>query len=151
MGTRRDNITGMERAQIAMQVLPPSRPHGLVTQLSQTYSVSRQTIYNIAATGKALLETHMQPGPHGPCPAQLSVRVDRNRLERSTIVLTEAGVSQRDIGLCLEEMLDTRLSPAWVNAKLSKLEARATEVNASWRPTVTETFSGDEIYWLSEN
>lgn len=146
MGARRDNIIGMERAQIAIQVLPPSRPHGLVTELSKTYSVSRQTIYDIAASGKALLETHMQPGRHGPCPAQLNVQVDRDRLDRSTIVLTEVGVSQRDIGLCLEEMLDTRLSPAWVNARLSKLEVRAAEVNASWRPIVTETLSGDEIY-----
>ena len=146
MGARRDNITGTERAQIAIQVLPPSRPHGLVTQLSQTYSVSRQTIYDIAATGKALLESQMQPGPHGPCPGIVNVLVDRNRLERSTLVLTEAGVSQRDIEVCLKEMLDTRLSPAWVNAKLSKLEAKAAVVNESWRPTVIETFSGDEIY-----
>ena len=146
MGARRDNITGTERAQIAIQVLPPSRPHGLVTQLSQTYSVSRQTIYDIAATGKALLESQMQPGPHGPCPAIVNVLVDRNRLERSTLVLTESGVSQRDIEVCLKEMLDTRLSPAWVNAKLSKLEAKATVVNESWRPTITETLSGDEIY-----
>jgi len=146
MGARRDNITGIERGQIVIEVLPASRPQGLVTELSQTYNVSRQTIYNIAAAGKAVLESHMQPGPHGPCPAKLNVQVDRDGLERSTLVLTEAGVSQRDIGLCLEEMLDTRLSPAWVNAKLSKLEAVAAMVNASWHPMVSETFSGDEIY-----
>jgi hypothetical protein len=146
MGTRRDDITGMERAQIAIEVLPPYRPQGLVTDLAQAHGVSRQTIYTIAAAGKALLEAEMQPGPHGPYPATKEVRVDRNRLARSTVVLTEVGVSQRDIGFCLAEMLDTRLSPAWVNAELAKREALAAGVNASWQPTVTETLSGDEIY-----
>ena len=107
MGARRDNITGKERADIAIQVLPSSRAHGLVTELSRTYGISRQTVYNIAAAGRALLETGMQPGAHGPCPTQKNVLVDRDRLERSTLVLTEAGVSQREVGLCLDEMLDT--------------------------------------------
>jgi hypothetical protein len=43
-------------------------------------------------------------------------------------------------------MLDTRLSPAWVNAELCRREALAMAVNASWQPAITETFSGDEIY-----
>jgi hypothetical protein len=146
MGTRRDNITGKERAEIAIQVLPPSRPHGLVTELSQTYGISRQTVYNIAVAGRDLLENGMQPGPHGPRPPQKNVLVDRNRLERGTLVLTESGVSQRDVKVCLEEMLDTHISPAWVNARLSGLESKAAAVNASWQPSVGETFSGDEIY-----
>ena len=125
MGARRDNITGKERADIAIQVLPRSRPHGLVTELSQAYGISRQTVYNIAASGRVLLENGMQPGAHGPYPPQKNVLVDRNRLERGTLVLTESGVSQRDVRSCLEEMLDTHLSPAWVNARLSKLEAKA--------------------------
>jgi hypothetical protein len=146
MGTRRDDITRMERAQIAIEVMSPYRPQGLVTELAQSYGISRQTAYNIAASGKGLLQAEMQPGRHGPYPAEKEVRVDRNRLVRSTVVLTEAGVSQRDIGFCLEEMLDTRLSPAWVNAELSRREAMAAVVNAGWQPTVTETLCGDEIY-----
>lgn len=146
MGTRRDDITGMERVRIAIEVLPPYRPQGLVTELARTYQVSRQTIYTIAATGKAWLEAVLQPGRHGPSPVAKEVRVDRERLERSTVVLSGVGVSQRDIGLCLEEMLDVRMSPGWVNAELSKLEVRAAAVNASWQPTVCETLSGDEIY-----
>jgi len=146
MGTRRDDITGMDRAQIAIEVLPANRPRGLVTEMARTHGVSRQTIYAIAAAGKALLETDLQPGRHGPCPAEKDVRVDRNRLGRSTLVLTEVGVSQRDIGFCLQEMLDTRRSVGWVNAELSKREALAAAVNASWQPTATETLSGDEIY-----
>ena len=146
MGTRRDDITGMDRAQIAIEVLPPYRPHGRISELARTYQVSRQTIYTIAAAGKALLEGELQPGRHGPCPVVKDVCVDRNRLERSTLVLTEVGVSQRDVGFCLQEMLDTRLSAAWVNAELSRREAQAAKVNESWQPSITETLSGDEIY-----
>jgi len=136
----------MERAQIAIQVLPSYRPRGLVTELARSHQVSRQTIYAIAASGKAVLEAEMQPGRHGPVPVEKKVCVDRNRLERSAVILTEAGVSQRDIGFCLGEILDTPLSAAWVNAELSKREALAAVVNASWQPTISETLSGDEIY-----
>jgi hypothetical protein len=74
------------------------------------------------------------------------IRVDRNRLVRSAVVLTEIGATQRDIELCLEEMLDTQLSPSWANAELARREAVAARVNASWQPTIQETLSGDEIY-----
>ncbi len=146
MGARRDDITGMERAQIAIEVMPSYRPHGLVSRLAEIYHVSRQTVYNIADTAKNWLKAEMQPGRHGPSPVEREVRVDRNRLVRSMVVLTEVGVSQRDIGFCLGEMLDTDMSAGWVNGELAKREAMATAVNAQWQPTVTETLSGDEIY-----
>jgi hypothetical protein len=60
--------------------------------------------------------------------------------------LTEAGVSQRDVSACLAELLDTRVSPSWVNAELARQEAGAAEVNARWQPSVGESLSGNEIY-----
>jgi hypothetical protein len=114
--------------------------------LARKNSVSRQTIYDMAAAGKAVLETHLTPGPHGPQPAEATIRVDRNRLVRGSVVLTEAGVSQRDISVCLAELLDTGVSPSWVNAELAQREAAAAAVNAGWHPTVGEILSGDEIY-----
>jgi hypothetical protein len=43
-------------------------------------------------------------------------------------------------------MLDTQLSPSWVNGELAKMEQAATAVNERWQPAVDETLSGDEIY-----
>jgi hypothetical protein len=43
-------------------------------------------------------------------------------------------------------MLDTTLSPSWVNGNLAHLEDAAATVNASWQPQVEETLSGDEMY-----
>jgi len=54
--------------------------------------------------------------------------------------------SQRDILLCLAELMDTQLSSGWVNGQLARREALATEVNQQWQPNVAETLSGDEIY-----
>jgi hypothetical protein len=62
------------------------------------------------------------------------------------VVLTEVGVSQRNVSVCLEELLDTRMSPSWVNAELAKVEEAAMVVNEQWRPAVNEMLSGDEIY-----
>ena len=146
MGARRDNVTGQERAQIAMEVMPTYRPYGAVTRLAREYKVSRQTIYTISAVGQNVLMQNMVPGPHGPQPAEKVVLVNRDRLARSAVVLTWAGVSQRDIGKCCEALLDTPLSAAWVNAELAKREALAAQVNLSWKPSNHETLSGDEIY-----
>lgn len=146
MGTRRDNITGKERVEIAMEVMPSFRPHGTVTRLAREYAVSRQTIYTISGMGRELLLQNMAPGQHGPKPAEKMVLVNRDRLARSAVVLTWAGVSQRDIGKCCDALLDTSVSAAWVNAELAKREAIAAQVNLSWKPTNGETLSGDEIY-----
>lgn len=146
MGKRRDDITNEARAQIALGVLAPDRKHGEVMHLAEEYGISRQTVYEIARKGEAALLAGLTPGPHGPVPESHTVTVDRNRLQRSTVVLTEAGVSQRDIEMCVLEMLDTRVSPAWVNGVLAGVERRAAQVNADWHPEIHEILSGDEIY-----
>jgi hypothetical protein len=117
-----------------------------VSQLAEEHDISRQTVYKIAAAGEQVLTKGLEPRSHGPVPAEKMVWVDRNRLVRGTVVLTEAGVSQRDVSLCLGELLDTELSPSWVNAELAKVEKTAAKTNGQWEPMVEETLSGDEIY-----
>jgi hypothetical protein len=146
VGARRDDITGSERARIAIEVLQAEREWGKVSKLACEYQITRKTVYDIGAAAERLLAKGLEPGPHGPHPAEQTIRVDRNRLARGTLVLTEKGVSQRGVSICLEELLDTRISPSWVNRELAKLEAVAAEVNEAWQPTVAETLSGDEIY-----
>jgi hypothetical protein len=146
VGARRDDITGSERARIAIEVLYADREWGKISRLAREYQITRKTIYDIGAAAERLLAKGLEPGPHGPYPAEQTIRVDRNRLVRGTLVLTEEGVSQRGVSFCLEELLDTRLSPSWVNRELAKLEAVAANVNEEWQPAVGETLSGDEIY-----
>ena len=146
MGKRRDDITNEARAQIALGVLAPDRQYGEVTRLAEDHGVSRQTVYEMARKGAAVLLAGLTPGAHGPVPQPHDLNVDQNRLLRSIVVLTEAGVSQRDIEVCLTEMLDTRVSPAWVNGVVAQMEQRAAQVNADWQPEIHEILSGDEIY-----
>jgi len=146
VGARRDDITSKQRAQMAIQVLSPDRPWGLITRLANKHDVSRKTVYEIAEAGERVLTIGLEPGSHGPVTTEKMVWVDRNRLARSTVVLTEVGVSQRDVSFCLDELLDTKLSPSWVNAELAKVESAAALVNEQWKPKIEETLSGDEIY-----
>lgn len=146
MGTRRDDISSAQRAQISIEVLASNREWGRVVELAQTYEVSRKTIYDIAGKGKQILVAGLEPGPHGSHQAEKHIKVDRNRLVRGSVVLTEVGVSQRDVSFCLGELLDTAPSPSWVNAELAKVEVAATAVNQAWQPQIEETLSGDEIY-----
>lgn len=146
MGARRNDISSAQRAQIAIKVLASTRSYGTVSELAQTYTVSRKTIYDIALKGAQVLQAGLKPGRHGPQIGEKMIQVDRNRLVRGSVVLTEVGVSQRDITLCLEELLDTALSSSWVNAQLAQVEAVAAMVNESWQPQRGETLSGDEIY-----
>ena len=146
MGIRRDDIPGSERAQIVLAALSPDRAHRTITRLAQEYGVSRQTVYALAAAGRAVLEQQLTPGRHGPSPLAHLMQVDRNRLVRGSLVLTEAGVSERDVATCLAELLDSEVSASWVNAELAKQEAAAARVNAQWTPMIGETLAGDEIY-----
>jgi len=146
VGPRRDDIPGSQRAQIVLAALGPDRPYGTIARLARANAVSRQTIYAIAAAGQAVLETQLAPGRHGPQVGATTIRVDRNRLARATVVLTEAGVSERDVAGCLAELLDTSVSPSWVNAELAHREAAAATINAQWHPAVGEILAGDEIY-----
>lgn len=127
-------------------MLAPGRSQGTVTQLSQSYVVSRQTVYNIAAKGHEVLRQGLQPGGHGPHWEEQTIRVDANRLRRGSVVLTEVGVSQRDVAGCLAELLDVTPSLGWVNGVLSQVETAAAAVNQAWQPQIGETLAGDEIY-----
>lgn len=127
-------------------MLGSARPHGTANQLAGNYAVSRQTIYNIATKGQEVLREGLQPGRHGPHWDEKTIRVDVNRLKRGSVVLTEVGVSQRDVRLCLAELLDTKPSVGWVNGVLAEVETAAAAVNQSWQPQRGETLAGDEIY-----
>ena len=148
MGTRRDDIPAGARLPVVLDVLSPERRFGTVTRLAHELSVSRQTIYTMAAKAKAGLEALLTPGQHGPV-AQ-TTRVDANRVKRLTVVLCACGVSQRGTQTCLAEGLDVNVSLGWVNQTLSQAEAAATRVNEAWQPHGQESLSGDEIYSQGE-
>jgi len=146
MGARRDGITGQERTSITIEVLSPHRPRGTMARLEQKYKLSRQGLYDIAAKGKAILTSKLEPQAHGPQPGGQTIEIDRERLGRGVLVLSEIGASQREVMLGLSELLDSPVSLGWVNGQLSHLEQRAATINQGWQPSIGESLSGDEIY-----
>jgi hypothetical protein len=146
MGARRDDISGQQRMQLALAVLVPHRPYGTVSRLAHDVGLSRQTLYTIAAAAARVLSTALAPRPHGPQLPASTIQVDRNRLLRASVVLTEVGVSQRDVAFCLAEVLDTPVSVGWLHAALARVEHAAAAQNAAWQPTCEETLSGDELF-----
>src|SRR5438034_1049418 len=147
MGARRDDMTSQQRTQLALQVLSPQRPHGRLAQLARSHDLTRQTLYRLAASAKELLVAGLTPQLHGPQPHTQTIRVDRDRLQRSTLVLSSAGLSHRDLAASLEDLFDCHVSPSWVQTTLTELERAAATVNATWQPSCGETVAGDE--WLS--
>jgi hypothetical protein len=73
----------------------------------------RASAYDDGAKGKQVLLEGLKPAPPTPELAQRTVIVNRERLRRGSVVLTEVGVSQQDISFCLGELLDTAPSPSW--------------------------------------
>ena len=126
MGPRRDDIPIIDRMQMGLMVLSSPRKWGAITQCAQRHQLSRQSVYAIGAQVRCLLLNGLKPGPHGPHTAKTVIPVNRNRLLRSLVALTDVGVSQRDIEFVLDELLDTPVSPSWVNHQLAELEQQAT-------------------------
>ena len=146
MARRRDDIVAEDRAQIAIEMMSPGRSRGRVQQLAETYRLSRQTLYEMAAKGKDVLEQGMKPGLHGPQGRSNTILVTKNRLRRGVLTLTGNGVSQRRVTACLAELLDRSVSPGWVNGELARLEAQAQQMNQRFEPAGRESLSGDEIF-----
>jgi transposase-like protein len=146
MGARRDDILCPQRLQIARTMLAPDRPAGTVTHLAHTFGVSRQTMYRIAAQAERVVLTGLAPGPHGPSLPPATIPVDRDSLRRASVVLTEVGVSQRDVAFCLAEVFDSAVSVGWLHAVLDQVEQAAAAQNAAWQPNCGETLAGDELF-----
>ena len=147
MGNRNDHITGADRAQIAQAcwAAGPKRD-GTRQRLAEAYQMSRQSVYNITRKAEEVLPAALAPGRHGPAPWSQTVAVTRDHLVRSVLVLFQHGVSERDMPVCLEQMLRSRPALGWVSARLGELAAQAAVVNAHWTPATGEGLAADEIF-----
>jgi hypothetical protein len=143
---RRDDITAEQRTQIALAVLSPDRVYGRIRALADQYDLSRESIYKIAERAEEVLQAGMQPRQHGSQAKVKTIVVEGPRVVRSIGQLAVSGVSQRDTVACLEEILDTKVSLGWVNARLSELERAAGVWNEQQSPSIGESLSGDELY-----
>ena len=93
--------TVQQRSQLVSQLLADTRQHGLVSQLSRDYQVSRQTLYRWKAKVEEAIQEALSPDAPK---SQRKVHIQRAVL----ILFVEAHGSYRGIQICMKETLRRR-------------------------------------------
>jgi hypothetical protein len=144
---RLPNLGLSTRINLALQMLDPSRPWGLVTELAREYQVSRKFLYQQRDKAEAGLLTTLAAQPPGPKPESAMLVVDKEHLQRSIVTLaTAVPASIWGIQVCLEEVLDTHRSTGFISQTLKQAGEAATRQNrllALPQPVLGEA---DEIF-----
>ncbi|MEO8954095.1 MAG: hypothetical protein ABI465_05965 [Ktedonobacteraceae bacterium] len=131
--------TPQQRTQWVSQMIVSPSPHGLVSQLSRTYQVSRQTLYRWKAKGEQAL--HHALGADSRQPSQ-SVPLEHQVLT----LLIEAHGSYRNIQTCLWKLFGTRVSLGRISLIVQQAGQRAQECLARQRVDTPRALALDEQY-----
>jgi hypothetical protein len=135
------------RFHLALLMLSDSRPWGMVTDMAQTYQVSRKFLYQIANKAEnALLDALSAQSP-GPKPISEYLTVDNEHIQRAIITLaTIIPGSVRGIKTCLQEILDTHCSIGFISQSLKIAGDNADKLNQSEIPRQSVLGEADEIF-----
>lgn len=110
--------TVKQRVQCVSEVLAEEGSYGVVTQVSRSSGVSRQTLYNWKAKGQAALEEVLTPARPQPAACQ---QIERAVLTR----LLEGHASYRGIQRCVESLLGEHVSLGTIVAVVQRAGERA--------------------------
>src|SRR5260370_3060637 len=97
--------TAQQRSEWISQLLVPQPAHGLLSQLSRTHQIARQTLYRWKVKGAQALQAALEPS-HGPVKRTIQVQ------EQGLTLLIEAHPSYRDLHASLLKLCGIRLSTA---------------------------------------
>lgn len=144
---RLPNLDLSTRFDLALQMLDPSRPWGLVTDLAREHHVSRKFLYQQRDKAEAGLLTTLAAQPPGPKPESAMLMVNKEHLQRSIVTLaTAVPASIWGIQVCLEEVLGTHRSTGFISQTLKQAGEAASQQNrllALPQPVLGEA---DEIF-----
>jgi hypothetical protein len=135
------------RFYMAMKMLSESRPWGMVTNMAQTYQVSRKFLYQIAYKAKSALLCALSTQNPGPKPVSKCLTVDDEYIQRTIITLaTIVPGSIRNIKTCLKEILDIDRSIGFISQSLKIAGQNADKLNQSEIPKQPVLGEADEIF-----
>jgi hypothetical protein len=118
------------RLEIALQMLDPLRPWGLVTNLARKYQVSRKFLYQQCDRARVGLLDALASQPPGPKAVSGMLEVDMERLQRSIVTLaTAVPGSISGIQTCLEIILGTHRSTGFISQTLKAAGETAVRQN----------------------
>lgn len=130
-----------QRVSWISQLLAHSGTYGVVTQISRTNGVPRQTLYRWKEKGQAALEQVLQSGPE---PTKVKPHAD---LERAILtLLVEGHASERGIQACLEGLLGVQVGLGLISAVVQRAGQRALDWMGKHVPTSTRGLALDELY-----
>src|SRR5215210_4951818 len=136
---RRHGSTAQQRAAWGSQLLAGSGTYGLVTLLSRTAGVSRQTLYTWAEQGRSAPEQAFQP--------RASERVSTPELERQVLsLLVETHASVRGIQTSLWHVARRRVGQGTISAIIQEAQRRAPAWMSHHAPASSRPLALDEMY-----
>ena len=136
---RRHGSTAGQRVAWVSQLLGSGGTYGLVTLLSRTAGVSRQTLYAWREQGQAALEQAFQP--------REAERTMTPELERQVLsLLVEAHATIRGIQTSLWQVARQRVSLGTISAIVQEAQRRAQAWLSSHAPPASRPLALDEMY-----
>ena len=136
---RRHGSTAQQRAAWVSQMLAGSRTYGLVTLVSRTAGVSRQTLYTWAEQGRLALEQAFEPRD--------AERAVTPEVERQVLsLLVEAHATVRGIQASLWQVARRRVSLGTISAIVQEAQRRAQAWLSSHAPSSSRPLALDEMY-----
>jgi hypothetical protein len=131
--------TVKQKVEWISQLLVPEPAHGLVSQLSRTHEVSRQTLYRWKEKGALALQAALEIRQ---IPPQRTMQVQ----EQVLTLLIEAHASYRDIQACLLKMSGIRISVGSITRIVQEAGKRAQQWLSQQQARTPRALALDEQY-----
>ncbi len=131
--------TAQQRSEWISQLLVPEPAHGLLSQLSRTHQISRQTLYRWKVKGAQARHSALEPS-HVPAKCTMQVQ------EQVLTLLIEAHVSYRDIQACLRKLCSRRISLGSIAGIVQEAGRRAQRWLSQQRASTARAWALDEQY-----
>jgi hypothetical protein len=136
------------RLILALEVLTPipERPWGHVTELAQTYGVSRTFLYELRERAFPALVQALAPRQPGPQPQPKALVIDKDFLRRAIAVLPVLKGSIRDIQQGLQLLFGVHRALGYISQTLQEVGAAAAACNASLSLSLPVLGEADELF-----
>ena len=147
---QRTDLTTSQKIQCAAAAVAGQHEHGSKTALSETYEISRPTVYAVGATAESVLRSHFEAPLLGG--AGVRVRVDDAQLRRAVVALR---VMAPNAIRPIEDLLPlrypgVRVSYGTIQSMLVEAEARAARFNAGVSLDGVKAGALDELFSQGE-
>jgi hypothetical protein len=136
------------RVLLALEMLQPisERGWGRVTELAQTYAISRTFLYDLRDRALEGLTEGLLPRKPGPQPQDTSVVIDRAFIQRAITVMPLLKGTIRDIQQGLRLLFGVQRSVGYISQTLTAAGGQATAYNLGIRVPLPILGEADEIF-----